>query len=145
VYFFFPKEKGTYLCLIICLICFFIVTVKSMTQYSNRTGQKTGRSNMGKNVIAKPIRTDFVAARLKTKEESELGAGKERTGGEGVDRREVTPVQLQVRCAARELAQAKWKRKRTHQNLNSGSLLTKGLNSWSLLVGRAGPSVSGSI
>ena len=29
---FFPKENGTYLCLIMCLICFFIVTVKSMTQ-----------------------------------------------------------------------------------------------------------------
>lgn len=61
---FFPKENGTYLCLIMCLICFFIVTVKSMTQYSSSTGQNTGRSNMGKKVMVNPIRTDLVAARL---------------------------------------------------------------------------------
>ena len=61
---FFPKENGTYLCLIMCLICFFIVTVKSMTQYSSSTGQNTGRSNMGKMVMVNPIRTDLVAARL---------------------------------------------------------------------------------
>ena len=47
-----------------CLICFFIVTVKSMTQYSSSTGQNTGRSNMGKKVMVNPIRTDLVAARL---------------------------------------------------------------------------------
>lgn len=32
--------------------------------------------------------------------------------------------------------------KRTYQNLNSGNLLIKGLNSWSALVGSSGPSSS---
>lgn len=67
---FFPKENGTYLCLIMCLICFFIVTVNSMIQYSNSTGQNTGKSNMGKKVMVKPINNDFIAARLSRKGKS---------------------------------------------------------------------------
>eukprot|EP00967_Tisochrysis_lutea_P050815 scaffold62564_cov35-Tisochrysis_lutea.AAC.2 len=37
-----PKEKGTYLYFIMCLICRFIVRKKSAKKYINKIGQKTG-------------------------------------------------------------------------------------------------------
>ena len=37
-----PKEKGTYLYLIMCLICRFIVKKKSAKKYISKIGQNTG-------------------------------------------------------------------------------------------------------
>ena len=92
-YCFFPNENGTYRCLIMCLICCFIVMKNSMNQYMRSMGQKTGTSKIGTNVM-KNAMTKLLMDR--------------------------------------------------YQNLNSGSLLTKGLNSSLPFVGRVGPSVAGS-
>ena len=55
-----------------CFICRFMVTVKSVNQYSKRMGQNTGRSNMGKNVMKKPISTDLNAEYLEEREKGEV-------------------------------------------------------------------------
>lgn len=54
----FPKSNGTYLCLIMCLICLLRVKVASANQYRNRIGQNTGTSRKGNNVAVRPIRND---------------------------------------------------------------------------------------
>ena len=51
---FLPQVKGMYRCLIMCLICRFMVTNKSTKKYSRRMGQKTGTSKIGKKVARKP-------------------------------------------------------------------------------------------
>lgn len=99
-----PTVKGTYRYLIICWICLrtgngcqygermhkkqicrhLLVKMKRMIQYTTRTGQNTGRSNISNQLQMNPIAMALVAA---------------------------------------------------YQNLNSGSLRTKGLNSCVSLVG----------
>ena len=71
----FPKLNGIYLYLIMCLICRFIVTKKSTNQYMSKMGQKTGTSNIGKKVIARPIAKDLLLAY------QNLNSGSRRTNG----------------------------------------------------------------
>jgi hypothetical protein len=49
-----------------CLICRFIVTTKSSSQYNSRIGQNTGTSKMLKNVMTSPIMNDFVEDHLQS-------------------------------------------------------------------------------
>lgn len=74
-YFFLPTVKGRYLCLIICWIWRFIVTMNSTHQYRSRMGQKTGTSKIGKKVAAKPMNMDFML------EYQNLNSGSRRTKG----------------------------------------------------------------
>ena len=55
----------TYLCLIMCCICFFMVSPKSIMKYSNRIGQNTGMLKMGKNVAMNDNTIIFVADTLR--------------------------------------------------------------------------------
>ena len=55
-----PHVMGTYLCLIMCLICRFIVITNSMMKYINRIGQKTGTSKTPKKVIKSDIQQALV-------------------------------------------------------------------------------------
>ena len=48
--FFFPAVQGTYLCLIICLSCLFIVIMKSIIKYMTKIGQNTGTLKSSKKV-----------------------------------------------------------------------------------------------
>lgn len=89
LYFDFPKLNGTYLCLYMCAICFFIVKKNKMQKYITKIGQNTGTSNTEKKVMKNDI---------------------------------TVPL------------------KQANQNLNSGSLLVKGLYSSRELVGNDGPS-----
>ena len=52
----FPKSKGRYLYLIMCLICRLIVMPTSTSQYISRIGQNTGMSRKGKSVAVRPMR-----------------------------------------------------------------------------------------
>ena len=61
----FPKENGTYLYLIMWLICRLMVTKKRVNQYMSRMGQKTGMSNIGKNVMKKATTNALVTAYLR--------------------------------------------------------------------------------
>jgi hypothetical protein len=60
-----PNENGTYLYLIMCRICRFIVRTKRTIQYISRIGQKTGTSKMGKKVMKKAMMKAFVTAYLR--------------------------------------------------------------------------------
>ena len=51
-------ENGRYLCLIMCLICCFMVMKNSMHQYMSRIGQKTGTSNTLKKVMKNAYTND---------------------------------------------------------------------------------------
>ena len=57
-----PKLHGTYLCLIMCLICRFIVTTNNTIKYNNNIGQNTGILNISKNVINNAVIVAFVHA-----------------------------------------------------------------------------------
>ena len=59
-----PSVKGTYLYLIMCWICRFMVRVNSTDQYSSRMGQKTGTSNTAKKVAIKPVKMERTLAYL---------------------------------------------------------------------------------
>lgn len=136
---FLPVLNGKYLYLIMCLICRFIVTVNSSSQYSSRMGQNTGTSNMGNSVIAIPIQMDFIDDHLRIHIHSHRagsvhGPG---LGGWAGSAAFNTPAVPQGLCCSLALCAA-------HQNLNSGNRLTKGLNSWSDFVGRPGASCSSS-
>jgi len=54
--------NGRYRCLIMCLICLFIVMQKSVMKYMTRMGQNTGILKTSKNVQIKAIVVDFVIA-----------------------------------------------------------------------------------
>merc|ERR1719198_402342 len=56
-----PNEKGTYLYLIMCLICLFIVRTKSAMKYMSRIGQKTGMLKMAKKVRKKATQKALVS------------------------------------------------------------------------------------
>ena len=118
---FLPQVKGMYRCLIICLICRFIVTKSSTKKYSRRMGQKTGTSKMGKNVAKKPNMNALVDDHLQQKFRRHCSLLR-------------TP-QNQVHW---------WQQLLSHQNLNSGRRLMNGLYSSVVREGRAGPSSSGS-
>ena len=119
--------------------------------------QKTGTSNMGKNVAAKPISSAFRLLHLQHKHAAVVGGRARRAGcrdascGGTRTRRGVPPPpepQQQRSTAHREgrrrPAAEGWGRGlTTHQNLNSGRRRTKGLNSSSALLGSVGPSSSG--
>ena len=55
LYLAFPKLMGTYLCLYMCMICFFMVKKKSTKKYTSNIGQKTGTSKTEKKVIIMAI------------------------------------------------------------------------------------------
>lgn len=139
---FLPVLNGKYLYLIMCLICRFIVTVNSSSQYSSRMGQNTGTSNMGNSVIAIPIQMDFIDDHLHTHTITQGRVGA-RCRSMGVGRfccqhpSGASTTELLGLCRSSALCAA-------HQNLNSGNRLTKGLNSWSDFVGRPGASCSSS-
>ena len=92
-------------------------------------GQKTGMSKMGNKVRVVPIKTALVQLYLQYQQTCMLLA---------------TNVLLHAAC---------WSfcnpdscvHMYAYQNLNSGNLRTKGLNSSLPLLGRVGPSISGSI
>jgi len=75
LYFFLPKEKGRYLCLIMCLIWRFIVRKKSTMKYTRRMGQNTGTLNMLKNVMQNAIKKAL------QQEYQNLYSGKRRMNG----------------------------------------------------------------
>ena len=50
-YFAFPQLNGTYLYLIMCRICLFIVITNNTMKYRSSIGQKTGTSNNSKKVM----------------------------------------------------------------------------------------------
>jgi hypothetical protein len=54
--------KGRYRCLIMCLICRFIVIQNSVMKYMTRIGQNTGILNSSKNVQKIAIVVDFTIA-----------------------------------------------------------------------------------
>ena len=62
LYFAFPKEIGTYLCLYMCIICLFIVMKNKIKKYIKRMGQNTGTSKTEKKVIIKQVPTPLVQA-----------------------------------------------------------------------------------
>ena len=59
-YFTLPQLQGTYLCLIMCRICLFIVITNKIIKYNNKIGQKTGILKTSKKVIPKAVMTAFV-------------------------------------------------------------------------------------
>merc|ERR1719247_2155078 len=82
----FPSEKGTYLYLIMCLICRFIVSTKRAMKYRSRMGQKTGMLKMEKKVITKATQKAFVI------EYQNLNSGSLRMNGRNSSSREVGSV-----------------------------------------------------
>ena len=71
----FPVVNGTYLCLIMCFTCCFIVMKNNMMKYINKIGQNTGMSNIGINVIANAVPIDFKLIH------QNLNSGNRRTNG----------------------------------------------------------------
>ena len=72
---FLPRDTGTYLYLIMCLIWRFMVTPNSRSQYMSRMGQKTGTSNTLNSVIPSPISKDLKDDHLARSGRREGGGG----------------------------------------------------------------------
>lgn len=107
-----------------------MVRKNSTSQYSSRIGQKTGTSNAEKNVAAKPKSIAFADEYLHAQRAGFSGQGKL----DAATACKKCHNQRAVLCCCR----------RAHQNLNSGSRLTKGLNSSLPFCGSMGPSRAGS-
>ena len=82
----FPNENGTYLYLIMCLICRFIVRTKSAMKYRRRIGQKTGMLKTLKKVMKKAMQKALV------KEYQNLNSGNLRINGRNSSSRDVGSV-----------------------------------------------------
>ena len=95
----FPNENGTYLYLIMCLICRFIVRTKSAMKYRRRIGQKTGMLKTLKKVMKKAMQKALV------KEYQNLNSGNLRINGRNSSSRDVGSVCAGERERERERQQ----------------------------------------